>query len=128
MPLSGNLDLDGDGNADIKGGYVFDEHYNDLVTYGNDGETQTADAASAWKASKGADNNFPASEDGKILFETSDSAPTKVTITIWLEGWHQLSPQADPSTVKAMWDPSSTVAANINVGLTFDVGRDAFNN
>ena len=53
---------------------------------------------------------------------TNEDNPTKLTITIWLEGWHRYG---NPES--ALWDPAVT-ASDINIGFTFDVGRTAFEN
>ena len=120
----GKLDLDGDGKADKVHGYQGISATGECV-YGVENSVQNTYGISDWKATRDGDG-FAAADAGKKLFTTKTTGATKVTVTIWLEGWAQLHPQADPSEVKAMWDPTKTVGVSINFGLTFDVGKGAF--
>lgn len=101
--MSGNLDLDGDGVADTKGGYQWTSGRDDTLTYGVSGN----------QASVALANNTS-------LFEIPAEGAT-ITITIWLEGWQILR-----SGTMAMWDPSKDAGANIQLGLTFDTPASTF--
>lgn len=89
LQLYGVLDCDDDGKADIKGGYQWNEHRNDLVYYGNAGDYQNAVAMNDLKATKTGTEINPVSDAniGKKIFTTPTTGATKVTVTIWLEGW-----------------------------------------
>ena len=88
LQLYGVLDLDNDDHPDIKGGYQWVEHREDLVYYGNEGDFQNAIAMSDLKADKESDKSIdPEHNVGKKLFTTSASNAVKVTVTVWLEGW-----------------------------------------
>ena len=101
--VSGNLDLDGDTFADKKGGYVWDEHRDDVLTYGEEGN-QVSVALAA---------------DTELF--TVASGGSDVTITIWLEGWQKLRSES-----MAMWDPSKDEGATIHFGLTLQTPRSTF--
>ncbi len=129
LELYGKLDLDGDGAADKVGGYNFNDGSDTTVIYGVDGDKQTTTGINDVKASRDSNGDFPSTEASKKLFTTSTSAATKVTITVWLEGWAQLNPysgEGKDTDVKAIWDTTKTDGATVNIGLTFDVGRNAF--
>ena len=104
--LNGGLDLDGSGSNDIyyenpfitlpTGAVVGQE-----VKYGVEGESQPVVAASSYAVG------------GTELFKTSGtSTATKVTVTIWLEGWAMISS-------KAVWDPNKTAGCDVQVALEF---------
>lgn len=127
----GSLDLDGDGQPDKKGGYEWEDDYNTVLTYGEDGTSLKSTQASSLVASKDSDGNIASADAAKNFVttledETDATHVLKLTFTIWSEGWAQLDPQADPSTVKAMWDPSKRDGVDFHVGFTFDVGDNAY--
>ena len=101
--VSGQLDLDGDNLADKKGGYVWDEHRDDVLTYGSEGNQVSVALANDTE-----------------LFEVASGGST-VTITIWLEGWQKLRSES-----MAMWDPSKDEGATIHFGLTLQTPRATF--
>ena len=101
--VSGELDLDGDTFADKKGGYVWDEHRDDVLTYGVSGN-QVSNALAA----------------DTELFTVAAGGST-ITITVWLEGWQKLR-----SAERAMWDPSKDEGATIHLGLTLATPKTTF--
>lgn len=123
LALYGSLDLDGDGNADKVGGYVFNEGYNSDLTYGRKDDKQTTKGIDAVKVSRDENGNITGEAEvllAKKILTTKTTGPTKLTITIWLEGWHLFNSSA-------IWNGEETANTKVNVGLTFDVGKNAFN-
>lgn len=118
----GELDLDNDSHNDPYFGYQPDiadpAHYNDPVAYGTDGTKNTSYSVIA-----GANSIIsPRGDDGRIdpatatkLCDTIDGG-IKLTVTIWLEGW----------AMAQLWNPTQTANAQFKIGMTFDVGRGAF--
>jgi hypothetical protein len=122
LPLYGNLDLDGDGEKDVVGGYQWEEGRNALLEYGKNGDTQTTKGISELVVARDESGNITGTDlANKKILTTKSTGPTKLTITIWLEGWHFYS-----GSNTAIWDGTKTANTNVNVGLTFDVGRNAF--
>ena len=121
LALYGGLDLDADGSDDKKGDYIFDDDYDEDVVYGNDGETQTTVGIDTIKAVRNASGDFPTGST-KIC-DTLATGNVKITVTVWLEGWHQYG---SGTATTAIWNPAKTGFTNVNVGLTFDVGANAF--
>ena len=127
LPLFGKLDLDGDTEPDTVP-YVFDEHYGEEIIYGQNEKYQNADSIDDWEAERNPTTG-EFEDDTKVICTTSDDPdadPVKITVTIWLEGWEELTPYASPSEITAIWDITKTADTLINIGLTFDVGRNAF--
>ncbi|MCR4911899.1 MAG: hypothetical protein K5925_05180 [Bacilli bacterium] len=89
LELFGALDLDGDEKADRKGGYEGNANRDKQVVYGNEGEYQTAKKASDLVATRVNDNydEWDVSNMDKVLFHTSETGFSKVTVTLWFEGW-----------------------------------------
>ena len=88
LQLSGVLDLDGNGNADHVGGPEWNANRDNLVIYGNEGEVQNADAASAWKVNRESNGSIDAvANASKKLFTTLSDKNVKVKVTLWMEGW-----------------------------------------
>lgn len=124
LELYGELDLDGNDEADTVGGYVFEgQDPTSVVTYGIDNETQSTTAAASLQATQ--DEIIAQTASKAICTTPANEDGVKLTITIWLEGWHQFESAAalNSGDVKAMWNPEKNGQTAINVGLTFDVGK-----
>lgn len=106
----GNLDLDGDGADDTVGAYEWDKTETKIIYGENDTYLKSL-----------ASSSIIGDEHPIAKTPADDSSETTITVTIWSEGWSLLDSEAS-----AMWDPTKHYAANFHVGLTFDVGDDAF--
>ena len=130
LATSGNLDLDGDGAADKKGGYEWQDGYDSTLTYGVADSSLKSKAASSLVAGTDANGNILAADASKnYLTALKDNTEVsgaknllKLTFTIWSEGWEQFT----DNTIKPMWDPSKREGVQFHVGFTFDVGTDAY--
>ena len=121
LPLSGKMDLDGDGELDKVGGYAWETGRTNDVIYGTQGTFQDAAGISEMECPRDANGDLTnTSADNKIL-TTKTTGETKVTITVWLEGWEKMG-----TAETAVWDAFKTAGASVHVGLTFDVGKNAF--
>ena len=127
LNLYGQLDLDADGQPD-----VYDGEYNwtgaarTPMTYGVLNDIQTTKGISDVVQARDEDGKMPASDNGKCICTTSTSTMTKITITVWLEGWSLLQvDEADPTpTTSAVWNPKKNAGVDVHVGMTFDAGRN----
>lgn len=120
LALSGNLDLDADGVTDKEGGYAWSVDKDTPVVYGRNGEKQTTSGIADIRASRNADGDIVGQEAKKICTTPVDGQQ-KITITVWLEGW-----QTYGTPASSIWNAFTTGDATVNVGMTFDVGRNAF--
>ena len=112
LKTHGALDLDGVDGNDKEAGYewaVSDDP--EVLDYGDADGILKSYASTAMVGPTHPIAKTPA----------TDSTQTTITVTIWSEGWSLLD-----SETSAMWDPTKHYAANFHVGLTFDVGDDAF--
>ena len=125
LELYGKLDLDNDTEDDKKGGYAWDEHRNDDVVYGDQNQTAkqtTTDMANLVCPRDANDEELTGTSSDKLICKTPATAGSqKITVTVWLEGWHKYGNPAS-----AVWDAVETDGAAVHVGMTFDVGRNAF--
>ena len=131
LDTHGYLDLDGDGDDDVVGGYewAYDNTKIDYGRYTLDNENhEVLDTTKLVSIAKN-DNTLIATKDGegRITAGTSlgqtatgEAADLLITVTIWNEGWAKFG-----SNTTAMWGDSQR-GAMFNVGFTFDVGSDAF--
>ena len=131
LPLFGKLDLDGDGYNDKYDVMPWDENYNNELTYGISGQYQSALAAADVKKSPDTNGLYPEHDDDnpdpKLICTTSDGVNmTKITITVWLEGWQVLKNNTDNDNLSATWNPVMNAGdeKEIHVGLVFDAGRN----
>lgn len=120
LELSGKLDLDQDGSDDKAGGYAWETGRDADVIYGNDGDTQTTVGISDVVQARDSDGYMPSTANDKLICKTKADGEQKITITVWLEGWHQLNSGTSDSNI---WNPNKTAAAAVHVGLKFDIGR-----
>ena len=113
IALHGMLDQDNDGIADRIGGYEWAAHRDDHIDYakGND-YTETATTLADQKATRDSSNNYAiASADAaKKLFTTPTTGATRITVTIWVEGWDKNLGDATVTSYSfAATDPAPTV-------------------
>ena len=139
----GKLDLNGDKQFDTVGGYEWTEGRARELIYGDyemianpdyDSENQESPAQIAsGKQSALAASSLVASIDGNGHITSGDAIAktpaaagdyTKITITIWNEGWQKF--ENETTLDDAMWDPAKRNNAEFDVGFTFDVDVDAF--
>ena len=105
---SGNLDLNGDNSPDLAEGYEWDTGRS-AITYGSG--TQTSYAVDELLASDDGTGNL---SGGESLGNTGGGASFSITVTIWLEGWHQYNSSA-------IWDSEDYVGKGFQVGMRFAV-------
>lgn len=120
LALSGNLDQDNDGIADRVGGYEWAIHREDVITYGEGAYTQTTTALSAQKATRDSANNYAitAADASKKLFTTPTTGATKITFTIWMEGWDTaVGTKTVTKYSYAATDPAPTVGTTVVTDL-----------
>ena len=120
LALSGKLDLDQDGVDDKTGGYAWEQGRDTDVIYGINGDTQTTLGISDIVQARDTDGYMPRTANDKLICQTKANGETKIVITVWLEGWHQLGATGSESNI---WNPNKTAAASVHVGLKFDIGR-----
>ena len=143
LKLFGALDLDADGNEDKKGGMAWDADKDNPVVYGRNKAYQEAYSIADIKAVKYTQSESEAGtipsgkEVGDFKFAdatqqalqkiatTPASGAIKIVATVWLEGWEEL-PVGTGSDVSSLWDATKTGNTTVHVGMTFDVGRNAF--
>ena len=126
--LYGKLDLDGDGAKDKYAVYEWHTKHGQEVVYGIDGQTQTTQGIGDVTVERATDGTLPKEESdaAKKICTTSTGVMTKITLTVWLEGWSLL--QVDTATptpnTSAVWNPKMNAGVDVHVGLTFDAGRN----
>ena len=122
LELSAKLDLDRDGEIDKVGGYAWNSGRSADVTYGNAGDKQNAPAMSSIVQARDEHGEMPdpSSPSDKLICRTKENGAQKITITIWLEGWHKLN---NGTTESAIWEVTRTKGVKVHAGLTFDVGK-----
>lgn len=131
LPLFGKMDLDGDNQLDTKGGYEWSTDRNSEITYGAEGKYQVTKGMSEIVAPRNADGDIVKGDTetdeefaAKKICDTLTTGSQKITVTVWLEGWHKFE-NAD-SQLSAIWESSKRAEASVHVGMTFDVGKNAF--
>ena len=132
MPLHGELDLDGDGESDTYGGYEWETDRDTVVNYGINTEFQTTTAAANLIQERDENGDMPESTpqnpNAKCIAYTkngTDGYETKITVTVWLEGWQMLNNKADdPTKQGTVWNPILNAGLDARIGLTFDAGRN----
>ena len=125
VDLYGKLDLDNNGQIDKVGGWDWEKSDADVI-YGRNGSKQQSYSINEIKAVRDGDD-FDFEDDteraAKKVCTTPLTGETKITVTVWLEGWQKYGATGSES---AIWDPTKTAGTNVHVGMTFDVGRGAF--
>ena len=122
LALSSKLDLDRDGEIDKVGGYAWNEGRLSEVVYGNENDKQTATAMANIVQERDSQGEMPdpSSPSEKLICRTKENGEQKITITIWLEGWHKLN---NGTSESAIWEVTKTKDVAVQAGLTFDVGK-----
>ncbi len=138
IEVGGFLDVDGDGEID-RSGYEWNPQpciYGDgtyvPATYDEEGHELTPEAVKDVPVQTSyltTDSSIIAHEDDGVisggqpigLTSSANDEYLKVTITIWLEGWSPLLKGAYGNQNTAIWDPTSYIEQNFNVGMTFGV-------
>ena len=90
LPLYGNLDCNNDDYIDIVGGYETALYRDDNILFGNSEETQTTNTFESKKATRDSSGAITGQAAKKIL-TTPLTGASKITVTVWLEGWHVTS-------------------------------------
>lgn len=126
LKLYGELDLDGDGQPDKPSGYSWETNPNaDPIIYGNNGDRQTTQGIADVVNPRV--NGDIVDDQSKVICKTKTDGNVKITVTVWLEGWHLLKSEVDTEhqtfTTGAVWDPAYSANMDIRVGMTFDVGK-----
>ena len=113
-PLFGKLDLDKSGADDKVGGYQWETDYDQDLVYGNDGKYQVT---------TGADSLI---NGQTALFTTSETDLIKITVTIWLEGWHKVAFGSNEAS--AIWDADKGNGSTVHFGLKLSTPKTSFLN
>ena len=132
MELYGELDLDGVGGLDTYTGYTWETPSTDPIIYGINGEKQTTAGITDVVQARDASGNMPDSPitnpNAKCICYTKDGTDgytTKITVTVWLEGWQLLNNDPEDHTEQGkVWNPILNAGLQIQVGMTFDAGRN----
>ncbi|MBR4378107.1 MAG: hypothetical protein IKP50_04445 [Bacilli bacterium] len=111
-PLFGNLDLDRSGADDKVGGYQWEENYNQDLVYGTE---------DAYQVTTGADSLI---SNSQALFSTSASDLVRITVTVWLEGWHKVA--FGTNAASAIWDADKGNGSTIHFGLKLNTPKTSF--
>ena len=133
--LNGQLDVDNDGDLDTLADS--DKHYADwgedataVQYYG--GSSAINQVSTAWSSYIADDSGAELDTTGATKLgttTTSASAPLKLTITIWMEGWAQLTNgaagNADTVSPFTIWDVAKYIG-EFHIGMQFSVGEHAF--
>ena len=117
----GNLDLNNNGALDKGPGYEWDSRGEALV-YGDSGEQQVANNAGGTSVLASDANPYSIVANQGLLGKTTTAEDGfKITVTIWLEGWANLStkPDGNATTGSAVWDPATYIGAKFQVGMRF---------
>ncbi len=124
LNLYGQLDLDGDGQADKYEAFPWESNYDQVLTYGINGETQVTKAASSLVQARDSEGKMPATPNEKLICTTKTGTEmTKITITVWLEGWALLK-YGNTDAKSNIWNPHMNAGMDVRVGMIFDVGNN----
>ena len=121
--LGAQMDLNNDGKVDTTEGYEWNP--GSTEAYGDDSLEQVANNTEGYSF---ADDSDPSDIDGTALgtILANEKGGLKVTVTMWLEGWQELSENPDGNaatpannTAVKLWDPEVYVGAKFAVGFRF---------
>ncbi len=121
----GKLDLNANGNDDKYLVYEDDPNYGQVCDYGDytgnpgeeeDGNGKIGSYSIEQIVNPRDDSGRITANADKVICQTTEDY-VHLTVTVWLEGWSMLQ----------TWDATKQ-NATINLGMTFDVGRGAFEN
>lgn len=112
------------------GGLMAGAAYRDgeVMSYGNYGEKQSTESFENMIQTRDQNTGMMPryNEAGYTnkLFTLKADAPTKITVTVWLEGWEPLTTDGTNTDASkdALWNPEYTAETSIQVGLQFDTG------
>ena len=124
LNLYDELDLDGDREPDTYAVDSWDEKYGQTCTYGIKYQTQTTMGIEDIVQERDNDGMMPDHEHAtsKLICTTAASGDmTKITITVWLEGWSLLKVN-NTSTGSNVWNPNMNSGMQVHVGMVFDAG------
>lgn len=117
----GSLDLNNNGDLDKKAGYEWEDR-GDALVYGDNGKQQVANNVAGTNVLANDANPYSiVANKGKLGKIAASEAGFKITVTIWLEGWTQLSekPENNGTTGSAVWDPATYIGKKFQVGMRF---------
>ena len=124
LSLYGQLDLDGDGALDTYDVDPWESNFGTVCNYGINGQTQTTLGASEIVQERDSDGMMPSEANDKLICTTSTGQNmTKITVTVWLEGWSLLKVDNTSSTSN-VWNPAMNAGMQVHVGMVFDAGRN----
>ena len=119
LDLSGVLDLNANGAADLVGGPEWNANRNNMVIYGVDGEKQSTIAANDVKINRNEISTLNAQSIQKKLFTTPATGSAKVTVTIWMEGWDRQVGHQDNVELSELAYRKEVIKPVSNVGGLF---------
>ena len=127
--VHGNLDLNNDGSLDQSAGYEWTDSRTTL-DYGNPSHAASPAGQVAYDTAKA--TNFASDTDPSAISSTTvapgligaiddDVDGIVLTVTMWLEGWTNLStkPTGNGTTGSAVWDPATYINKYFGVGFRF---------
>jgi hypothetical protein len=124
LNLYGALDLDGDGQSDKYDVDNWESNYGTTCTYGINGQTQITKGISDIIQERDSDGMMPSTATEKLICTTKTGAEmTKITVTVWLEGWSLLKVN-ETSVGSNIWNPHLNSGMKVHVGMVFDAGRN----
>lgn len=126
LKLFGQMDLDGDHSPDKYFVPSSDPNYGQVVTYGNNTHTQVTKGISDVVQARDAKGNMPATANEKLILTTSTtSTMSKITVTVWIEGWALLKVDSSaPTALSNVWNPNLNAGMQVNVDMVFDAGNN----
>ena len=97
------------------------------INYGVYGAKQSTKSFENTIQERSAAGSMPRQGDADYenkLFSLKEDQPTKITITVWLEGWEPLTTDGTntEASKNALWNPEYTAETSLQVGLQFDTG------
>lgn len=124
----GKLDLNNDGNLDTSDKYEWEKE-NEIINYGTGSQTAYSADDKTGTALLAATDNKGDLTGGKTIATTltkkeldkTETDTSKVTVTIWFEGWQKLT---DKENVTAMWTYDLIKDTTFRIGMQFGCDRD----
>lgn len=122
----GNLDLNNDGDLDTSNKYEWEKE-NEIINYGTGSQTAYSADDKTGTALLAATDNKGDLTGGKTIATTltkeehGENDTSKVTVTIWFEGWQKLT---DNEKETAMWTDDLIKDTTFRIGMQFGCDRD----
>ncbi len=124
----GNLDLNNDGNLDTPNKYEWEKE-NQKIDYGTGSQTAYSAEDKTGNALLAATDNKGDLTGGKTIATTltkgqlgkTETDTSKVTVTIWFEGWQKLTNNGSET---AMWTDDLIKDTTFRIGMQFGCDRD----